>query len=339
MSCVPELIQAIRTLLPVGGVADSAGSTPPVEGGWPEDLLRLIDFNGLTNGQSVVSTANDPGSVEGKRFDFVLGNIGFSGGYGVQASTAVKAPGKTSSCLVSIANGSDGDPSGGDTGTGMGAWGGGVQFGADELSEGEEMWYGQRIYLAPGYSWDNGTGTSQTGYIKFGRFDNSENGQRIDHHIISGKFDDNAAADNLQIGWTLANEFDPKAQNETHKLTQAIITPGEWHWVEFYVKAHSDPAQAVRRIWMDNVMVFERVGATNRWIDQNGDAQTQVLSVGEQSLPSTLATLTGYLHGTYWNGYSPQDNVYYLQEIAYHKNGESLIATDQFGNKMLGAPV
>jgi len=54
--------------------------------------LRLVDFNGLSNNQSVVNTANDPGSVAGKRFDSVLGDKGFFGGYGNRATTEVAPP-------------------------------------------------------------------------------------------------------------------------------------------------------------------------------------------------------------------------------------------------------
>lgn len=301
------------------------------------DLLRVVDFNGLSNGQSVVDTVNDPGSTSGKRFDWTLGNKGFVNGYGIQATTSIKQEGKSSSCAVSIAEGSDGDPSGGGTGSGYGCWGGGVSLGVDAISEGQEFWYGERVLVPDGFNWNSGSGASKPGYIKFLRVNNNKNGQRLEHHVLNGAWAGGSYSGESQIGWTLANEFDPKSQVDTHKITKEIMSLGQWVWVEFYVLAHSDPSLAKRRIWVNDNLVFERVGANNKWVDGNGDTQTEVLSSGEKSLPSSDATLDSVMHGTYWNGYSPQDNTYYIQHIGYHKNGSDLIAVDQFGNKMIGS--
>jgi hypothetical protein len=297
--------------------------------------MLSVDFNGLTNTQSVVDTVNDPGSTSGKRFDSVLGNKGFATGYGVQAVTDVKMTGKTSSCAISIANGSDGDPSGGDTGTIYGAWGGTINL-PTAITQGNEFWYGMWCRIPAAYDWNSGIGVSKPGYIKFLRVNNSVNGQRIEHHVINGSWNGNAAADNLQIGWTLANEFDPKAQEETHKGTDKIMTLGDWHWVEFYIYAHSDASLAKRRIWVDEALVFERVGADNKWRDINGIYQTETLSSGEKSLPTSGASLTSVMHGTYWNGYSPQNQTYHIQKIVAHNIAAEVLAADSFGNKMMG---
>jgi hypothetical protein len=292
------------------------------------------DFNGLSNGQSVVDTVNDPGSVPSKSWSSVLGSIGYAGGAGVQGSTVVAAPGKTSSCAVSILEGSDGDPSGGDTGVGSGAWGGTIDF-PTPIEEGDEFWYGDRIWIPTGYDWNHGSGASKPGFIKHLRVNNDANGQRLEHHIINGSWD-GSASDSTQVGWSLANEFDPKAQEETHKASDKILTLGAWHWVEFYIYAHSDPAQAIRRLWVDRDLVFERVGANNRWRDENGEYQTETLSSGERSLPNSAAALISTMHGTYYNGYAPQDQTYYIDIIVAHNVAAEVLDADTFGNKMMG---
>jgi hypothetical protein len=294
-----------------------------------------VDFNGLTDGQSVVDTVNDPGSIDGKRWSSVLGGIGEASGFGVEGDTSVHTRLSTSSCRVSIREGSDGDPSGGDTGVGDGAFGGTVDI--VPVPQGGELWYGMRCQVPEAFDWNHGSGASKPGFIKFLRVNNSANGQRIEHHVVNGSWDGNAAPDSQQIGWSLANEFDPKSQSETHKVTDKILIPWWWHWIEFYIYAHSDPDQAVRRLWVDGILVFERVGNVNRWRDQNGEYQTEVLSSGEQSLPNALATLTSVMHGTYWNGYSPQDQAYNIELIVAHSSPSEVLAVDNFGNKMMGA--
>lgn len=295
-----------------------------------------IDFDGLSDGQSIVDSVNDPGSVAGKRFDWCLGNRGFQGGYGIQADTAVKMDGMASSALISIASGSDGDPSGGDTGTTTGAWGGAVEF-PDAIAQGQEFWYGMYVRIPSGYNWNHGSGVSKPGFIKFLRVNNSANGQRIEHHVINGSWDGNGAADSAQIGWSLANEFDVKSQSETHKQTDLIMTLDWWVWVEFYIYAHSDPAQAIRRLWVGEQLTFERVGPNNRWRNAAGSYQTETLSSGERSLPNSGATLTSVMHGTYWNGYAPQSQSYHIQKIVAHNVAAEVLAVDAFGNKMMGA--
>ena len=311
-------------------------TTEPAGGTIIANPWLTVDFNGLASGQSVVSTVNDPGSTAGKRFSSVLGNKGFSGGYGVQAVTDVKMTGRSSSCICSIASGSDGDPSGGDTGTPYGAWGGTIDL-PSSISQGQEFWYGMHCLIPTAYNWNHGVGASKPGFIKFLRVNNSANGQRIEHHVVNGSWDGNAAADNLQIGWSLANEFDAKAQNETHKVTDKIMTLNTWHWVEFYIYAHSDQSLAKRRLWVDGDLVFERVGVNNRWRNGSGNYQTEVLSSGERSLPNSGASLTSIMHGTYWNGYSPQNQAYYIQKIVAHNVAAQVLGEDAFGNKMMGA--
>lgn len=295
--------------------------------------LRTVSFDGLDNEQAVFGS----GSVEGKRWDSVLGNTPYAGGYGMRATTAVAAPGYTSSCHMTIAEGGDGDPSGGDTGVGMGAFGGQITFGADALSEGQEIWVRYMIRLAPDFNWDHGTGTSQPGYIKLIRINNSANGQRLEHHAINGSWDGNAAADNLQIGWSMANEFDAKVQASTHKTTQDILELGTWHYLEIYIKASYDRSIAARRTWIDGQLVFERVGNVNKWVAPNGTLQEETIASGERSLPNDSgSTLTSILLFTYWNGYAPQDNECWLQRVDYHKTAGDLPNVDQYGNPCIG---
>lgn len=292
--------------------------------------LRVVNFDGLSEGQSVVATANDTGSISGRRFDWTLNDIGWKAGYGIQATTSVKMVGKTSSCRVKIKAGSDG--SGGD---GFGCFGGAFNFGSDAITEGQELWYGYYVYIPTGFDWNHGNGASKAGYIKFLRTNNSINGQRLEHHVVNGST--YADPDNVQVGWSLANEDDPKAQGDTHKKTQSIMTLGAWHWVEMYIKASSNPSLAARTIWVDDMFTFGRVGNMNKWVDEFGVLQTQAISSGEHNLPNSGSSLNSMMHCTYWNGNAPQDQEFYIQKVVYHKNRSLLSRTDQYGNLMIGS--
>lgn len=296
--------------------------------------FRVIDFDGLSNGQSVVGT----GSVEGSRFDSVLGNIGFADGFGVQATTSIARPGKTSSCAMSISAGSDGDPAGGATGAGQGAFGGKFSFPpADQIGEGGELWFGAWLYFPSGWSWDSSGATPN--FIKFFRLENDDGASgRLDMHALTGGYDGSVPASD-QIGWTLGvSEFDPANQAETHRKTQEIATLGAWRWVEVYHKFSSDRSLSEQVIWLDEAFVYSRKGPNVQWVDPSGTLQTETLPDGIRNLPTSTSKTDALMVFTYWNGGAPQDQTCYLQTVVIHPStaGNLPTKTDQFGNVMMG---
>jgi hypothetical protein len=301
--------------------------------------LRLVDFNGLSNNQSVVDTVNDPGSVAGKRFDSVLGNKGFFGGYGNRATTAVAPPGETSCCMMTIAEGSDGDPSGGDTGTPYGAFGGKLNFAIGEtVPQGGEMWYAVKILIPAAFNWQAGGG----GALKTMRVSQSNGSARLDYHALSGDWDASAASD-VQIGWSLGNEIDattsPYNQAGATVKTDLIVPRDEWVWLECYQLAHSNPALSKRRFWLNGEFVYELVGAEKKWRNQGGTISTETMSNGRETLPTSADSFVDVMWCTYWNGYSPIDNTMYLSKIAYTNQDQPPTDVDEYGNPRMGTNI
>lgn len=290
--------------------------------------LRKVSFNNLANNQSVVNTANDPGSEPFKRFDSVLGDKGFQGGYGVRATTSVATTGANSCCKMTIPAGSDGDPS--DAGAGYGAWGGKFSLdSADWVSEGQKIWFQKEVMLPVGFNGQTGA----QGYLKFLRVNHDGFGC-LDMHILTGEYDSSAPA-GQQIGWTFTCEWAPGSQSDSHRKTQKILTLGSFHVVEQYIKASVNPNLAERILWVDGNFVMSLIGNQFKWIDQSGVLQTSLVS-GVRTLDYVGDTLQAFQIFSYWNFYSPIDNTAYLQYIAYHKNESEIPNVDAYGNKMIG---
>lgn len=292
-------------------------------------MLR-VDFNSLSDGQSVVNTANDPGSVPGKRFTGVLGNRGFFGGFGVQADTAIKMDGATSSCMCSIAQGSDGDPAGGSTGASYGAFGGIIDI-PNPVGEGEELWLGFWMYIPSNFNF-----ATNTGLLKYIRMDTTNNVGRIEYMVVNGLY--NGQPSSTQQGWALIREGpgNDKLQTETNFVSNRLLVKGEWNWVEMYMLASNDRNISTRRIWCNQQFVCERVGNVNKYINQSGNLITQTIGSGDSLLPSVTDTVTNVYFSTYWNGNSPQNQAWHIQRVIAHKQASDVTNMDQYGNKMMG---
>lgn len=294
----------------------------------------FVSFDKLTDGQSVVNTANDPGSVPGRRFSSVLSNLGFAGGYGVQGSTTVKMPGASSSCAISIKAGSDGNQ-GGATGAGTGSWGGSIAF-PSVILEGGELWYGQYCYIPSSFSWAGASPSTQD-MIKFLRLNTTKLVGRIEHYVANTAFFGGGSPYNAQEGWILANEFSTIFSAQVGKKSSAVMTLGGWSWVEFYIKAASDGNNAIRRLWVNGVLHFEYVGTAAKFRTPGGTYSTATLSSPIKTISDSTDGIADVMHGTYWNGNATQDQTYYIQKIVGHNNPAEIYAVDAFGNKMMGA--
>lgn len=290
-----------------------------------------VDFNGLSDGQSVVNTANDPGSVSGKRFSWTLGDRGFFNGYGIQGDTDIKMSGMTSSCLQSIAAGSDGDPAGGASGAAYGCFGGGIDL-PSGIGEGQEFWLGFWMYIPSGFSF-----ATNTGMLKYIRFDTTNNVGRIENMVVNGLYNGQPSAN--QVGWALIREGsgNDKPQSQTNFVSNRNMIRGAWNWVEMYMRPSNNPALSVRRIWLNEQFVCERVGATNRYINNSGVLTTQAITTGDILLPTPSSVVNNVYFSTYWNGNSPQNQAWNVQRVIAHNNVAQLTGVDEYGNPMMGA--
>lgn len=306
-------------------------------GGGTFTPLRRVNFDGLADQASVYST----GSTAGKRFEGMPGSVAFAAGYGTRATTAVKKPGRSSSCALLIKAGSDGDPGGGDTGAGMGAFGGYSEldtFG-HQVSQGQEIWLGAWYFFPTGWSWARQGGGDQ---IKFQRWQHTGDSSHMDIYVLNGDYsysngESESSASGVGTGFGFRNEYAAAANPDTDFTSATPAIPlNQWVWVEQYVLAHSTGTTAVRRLWVNGTFVREQVGASVRWRGNDGNLHTKTVSGGIATLASSGDTLTSVAFFTYWNSYAPQDQTCYIQDIVYHKTISDLTATDEFGNKMIG---
>ena len=128
-------------------------------------------------------------------------------------------------------------------------------------------------------------------------------------------------------------------QEDTRKDTEGKIELGTWHWVEFYIKPNSNGLLTERRVWIDETLQFERVGRQNRWLDINGVYQTETIqdTDGDPSYPNSTDVINTVAVCTYWNGYAPKDQAFFIQDVAIHGDASALNKTDSFGNKIIGS--
>lgn len=300
--------------------------------GGPITPLGRINFDGLSNGAGVVSTG-----VTGKRFTTCLGpSSGFANGFGMQAVTSLKRPGKSSSCALSIRAGSAGDDALGD-----GAFGGFWDLPSqDYVSEGEEFWWGEWIYLPVGWRWDSQDGNNQ---IKFMRIDHEVNsGARLDIYVLNGNYvydngETSPATAAQQGGWAFRNEDNTLDNIDTDSTTGCPLLLGQWNWAEQYVYAHSNPLLAKRIIWINDKFAKGHTGNVATWYDKDMVLRTRTMAAGCRTLASAIDRIVEVFPFTYWNGNAAQNQVLNLQDEAYEKRPLILTATDEFGNKMMGS--
>lgn len=318
---------AIRARDAVGIFGSGGGFTP----------LRRINFDGLANGQRIVT--KDAGSVAGKRFDDSLGGPGFAGGFGMQATTAVHAPGKTSCAELSIKVGSDGDPT--DVGTGMGPFGGNIILGADEVVEGEEIWWAMRIMFPTGFNF-----LTPNPILKYVRLAQINKNTHAEPRDTTGKLEwmiSNGVADvggtPFVTGWSLQSEVWALPQPSTVRPSDRnIANPlNSFHWVCGYAKVSATAALCNLRIWCDDLLAFECTqGQFNKWHTGAG-YQTDTRVAPAAILLNINQAMDQFYIFTYWNGLSPQSQSLYIQDIVVHKNPATIISTDEFGNKMIAS--
>lgn len=300
------------------GVMAPGATLITTAGGGAFTPMKLWSFNGLTNGQSVTSLVSFWGA--------------FGNGFGSAADTGLAYGANTSSCKCSIQVGSDGGLGGG-TGP-NGCFGFGVDFGGPTVGEGEELWTNVRIFVPNGFSF-----ATNTGFLKFLRFEQSGSGGKVEHFVLNGGYDASAAA-GTQIGWNLGDENFPLPQPDTARKTQGIIPLGTWSSVECYIKASATAANCVRRLWLDGVLQFEILAGQNvKYRNQAGTYSTATMSGTEPTLVNAVSHFTDMMFFTYWNGNAPQTQSINVQSIAFHKNSATLPYTDSFGNKLIGPTV
>jgi len=149
----------------------------------------------------------------------------------------------------------------------------------------------------------------------------------------------------LQDGWCFSNEASPIAPFSPYNTPNGAFTSnlylddGAWHWVEQYIHVTSTAASGIRRVWVDNVLVFEYSGANLKYRNTSG-TYTTISSVTPNQgtlAGGTVAMGRTALH-TYYNGGSPVDQSSYCSLLLFSNDNESAsdMVTDSFGNRMIG---
>lgn len=282
-----------------------------------------VNFENLANGASITSMVDFWGTQ---------GSGAHSGGTsGCYGDTTTKRPGKTSSLRMSILSGSTGRPGDGAAAT-EGDFGFIKTFPASVLNGGD-IRVGEWCYFPVGFSFH----TPSTGVLKFHRFDQDGYG-RIELEILSGLLDGLSPVGD-SYGWAPFNEAFAQLQSETLYRSSSRIVPGNWHWVEQYIHVSSTPASAIRRWWIDNVMIGEQVGGNSMtYLDNAGAYQTRSFASPVPTLPSSGSFIPNFYLHTYWNLGSPQNQSRYCSRIIISNNNETAsdLVLDSRGNKMIG---
>jgi len=146
-----------------------------------------------------------------------------------------------------------------------------------------------------------------------------------------GRFSESAEGDNRDI----------------HIICSRLPPMGEWFYLEVAIRASADPLVSSWRIWINNQFVFEQIGRAQKWYgrkynDLNGTPGLQTataISTTSRTLLNSNQTLGNPMFCTYWNGGAPKDQTMYVDSICWAKDVDSMPATDEFGNKMMGSGV
>jgi hypothetical protein len=284
-----------------------------------------LDFTNLTSGQSITSMVSYWGTQ----------GTGADSAYGCFGDTTVKRTGKNSSLRLSIKQGSTGRPGDGAAVT-EGDYGFGYNLPA-KVNQGGTVRVGAWVRIPTGWSW------APTGGGKFLRLlkcdsGGSPTGRKVETFILNGTWI--SGPDDEQYGWLHVTEGNDQLEAETkHQADSTVfLQEGVWHWVESYVKCHSDGSLSERRWWVDNILTHEIIGNALKYRNSSGTYSTQTWSGGIPTIETSDGGIDEMMFLTYWNGGAPQDQSFYLSELVISNNNEdaSDLATDAFGNKMIG---
>ena len=264
----------------------------------------------------------------------------FDGGFGASFSAAQTRGGRATSAELSIKEGSDGNPP---DGAGMGDFGMYVGLPSSLVAfDGDTMHVGVWIYVPQDFSFE-----TNTGILKFFRWtphkegDNTQSSNgRLDTLIMQGSDYWNwdlgssvTAPPGTQTGWAMGNEFNHAAEPNAFP-TKRILPLSEWSYVEMMVKFTTNPAEQLRRVWVNDQFAAEFAGDTTKYYDTTGTLVTRKKPAVETITPGYGCP--GFLLFTYWNGNAPGDQSVWVDAIAIHKGESDLPAKDELGNPMMG---
>ena len=187
--------------------------------------------------------------------------------------------------------------------TGFGDWGGRIAF-PERLVEGDEIWFRAYVFFPSGFDF-----TTDSGHLKTLRIHTKAPGSSSGTNegyfdvLISG---DLSVSSELETGH-FENNPDWKNRGE-------VVTTGEWHALEMYVRYSSVPGEGIYRVWQNGTLVFE-------------DTETSTLR--------TPVSESDFIYiFSYWNGGAPRDQVAYIDDIVVTSGRPA--ATDADGNPFIG---
>ena len=301
--------------------------------------------NGTVNGSALVGWGNQ-GTASGLGFrDWT----GVSGCYGDTSSN--KRAGKTSCLALKIAANTAGRPGDGDGSCVIDGKQGDYGFYIDPVSpvtEGGDYRLGGWVKYPSGFN-----NSSNSGMLKTLRLGNWTGGA-IDNmagwtdilmlNSIQGNYNP-VRSSPLQDGWAFGNEASPLLPFTPYNTVNSAfpsnlyMDDGNWHWIEQYVHVTATAANAIRRLWVDNTLVFEYKGANLKYLNTSGTyTSISTVTPNQGTLAGSAIGLGRFAYHTYYNGGSPVDQTSYCSLFLFSNNNESAsdMVTDSFGNKIIG---
>lgn len=336
---------AVNCVVTIGGVSDTFTATTLAASSFtPDVVLTFEGTNGTAIGDITIQTYGKLGSS-------------YIGGYGSKYSNAQTRAGRSTSMEMSIPSGSDGDPSGGDTGTGKGLWGFNIDLPASMICSNGDVLHSAYWMFFP----SNFDSSASGAHLKFLRYTShllsnlTGPGGTIDPNAVSnGRLDhliDNPEAFDVspyvshgqQQGWMINNEYDnqavylspPVGSMSTQIKSTRVIPRGSWALIETRVKWTATASQAEEYMWINRQFAFKRIGSTLSWIDNTGTLVSRTITASK-TLTSSSYCIANLMMFTYWNSNSPQTQSVWLDKIALAKNPASLPDSDEYGNPMMG---
>ena len=180
-------------------------------------------------------------------------------------------------------------------------WGGSWRY-PKPLQEGDELWYRVWLWIEPGWDWNVGS--------KGTRF-----------HTISAKGVNGGYLDNFfyNNAIRLGSEVSPTLFfNNGDDIDLPAMPKGSWQSFERYIKWHSVPGQAIDRVWINGVLVFE-------------DKKTNTLR--DSTSVADFVFQFGFFDGVDTGG-APNTQTLWIDNIVMTNERPS--ETDKFGNSFIG---
>jgi len=290
---------------PSGG--QGAGFGPPV---WTPDID--LDFNAFTLPEQPVNL------ILAEQVDWERGS---TAPRGCRSDITTKKIGKTSSAKIGIEIATTGTPDNPTDGT----FGGDiVPTTTNQVAYLGQVWYGGWFYFPTGFDFS----TSSDGLLLF-RLGNDQTANYVEIRLKHGG---GSTHTGYELTWPDETVTDTRHDFTAH--SSGLISADTWHFFQFYSNNTEVGADAVQRLWIDGILLWELVDDAARHLETAG-AGALVDFTANESIPTASNTNNKFdeikvLNN--WEGGAPASQVLYCQTVVWTQDALGLLGVDSEGN-------